>query len=169
MKITFRTAGESDRQLLFELYASTREAELALVPWTEPQKLAFVQMQFAAQAHSYAETHPHAVHEIIVCDGRDCGRLYLSRLPESFHILDITIAPASRSAGIGTRVLAEIVDEADRVGKPVSIYVEETNPSVRFFRRFGFEVARQDGFQLFLNRLPGAASHSQPEAAPEGD
>lgn len=40
---------ESDEQFLTELYASTRAAEMAIVPWESEQKRAFLKMQFEAQ------------------------------------------------------------------------------------------------------------------------
>ena len=49
MTITLRPAVESDRPLLFKLYASTREEEMQRVPWTEAQKQAFLEMQFNGQ------------------------------------------------------------------------------------------------------------------------
>ena len=67
---------------------------------------------------------------------------------------DITIAPESRNAGIGSLVLRTILEEADLSGKPVTIYVESFNPSLRLFQRLGFQIASQDSFQLLLERPP---------------
>jgi ribosomal protein S18 acetylase RimI-like enzyme len=153
-EITLRPVSESDLPFLFEIYASTREAELALTPWTAEQKQLFLNMQFQGQINGYREMHPQAVHEIIAAAGRPVGRLYLSRLPDCHHILDITIAPESRNAGIGSLVLRTILEEADLSGKPVTIYVESFNPSLRLFQRLGFQIASQDSFQLLLERPP---------------
>jgi ribosomal protein S18 acetylase RimI-like enzyme len=153
-EITRRTVNHADRPFLFELYASTRDAELAQVPWTAEQKLAFVTMQFEAQTVSYRESFPHGLFEIISAGEVPAGRIYWSRQPEQIHILDITVAPAYRNSGIGSYVLREILEEADRTGKSVTIYVEDFNPSSRLFERLGFQVAAKDGFQLLLQRLP---------------
>jgi hypothetical protein len=40
------------------VYAGTRAAELTAVPWTDEQKAAFVQTQFAAQARHDREHYP---------------------------------------------------------------------------------------------------------------
>jgi ribosomal protein S18 acetylase RimI-like enzyme len=142
------------------LYASTRKAEMALVPWSDAQKQAFVESQFTAQTRSYAESHPYAIHEVIMVDGSPCGRLYISRTATSLHILDITIAPSRRNGGIGSRTLTEILQEADQTNKSVSIYVETFNPSRRLFERLRFRIASEDGFMLLLER-PCPASDSQ--------
>ena len=151
-EITRRLADESDRAFLFDLYASTRTAELAMTPWTEEQKGQFLTQQFQAQAAGYRDAYPQAVHEIIASGGQPAGRLYLSREADRLHILDITIAAELRNGGIGSAVLGDILEEADRAGKPVTIYVETFNPSLRLFLRLGFQVITQDSFQLLLER-----------------
>ena len=168
-RITLRDACPADDPFLFELYASTREAELKQVPWTASQKLAFLEMQFKAQKTGYAEAHPDAVHQMICIDAQAVGRLYLSREPDKVQILDITIAPSARNGGIGSEVLHGILDEADRDRKPVSIYVESFNPSLRLFQRLNFGVAAQDGFQLLLQRPASAAPSPESESPREAD
>ena len=157
MKIALRRVAEGDRDFLLALYASTREAELALLPWTEAQKQSFVEMQFAAQMRSYAATHPAAHHDIICVEEQPVGRLYLDRGAELLHILDISIAPQHRNAGIGSEVLQALLEEADRDGKRITIYVEDFNPSRSLFDRLGFRPASVNGFLILLAR-PAAAS-----------
>jgi len=156
MKITQRPVCEADEPFLFELYASTRSYEMGLVPWNDAQKLAFLQMQFAAQKSSYASEYPHAKHTVICREDEPVGRLYLDRGQDSYHILDITITERERSKGTGSAVLKEILREAHQAGKPTIIYVENFNPSTRLFERLGFRVASAKDFQLLLERLPSA-------------
>jgi len=166
--ITFRTVADADRGFLLDLYADGRAAELAPTPWTDAQKRAFIEMQFTAQSKSYAEHHPHASHEIICVAGRPVGRLYLSRHGRAFHILDLLIATASRRGGIGSQVLAGILEQADRENKPTTVYVESFNPSLRLFKRLGFQIASENGFLLPLERPAASASesYSSAEAGP---
>jgi ribosomal protein S18 acetylase RimI-like enzyme len=154
--ITLRAVTEADRDFVLSAYASTRAAEMAMVPWTAEQKDAFVKAQFAAQAHHYAAEYPGASHEIICRDGVATGRLYLDRGAEKFHILDVTVLPEFRNAGIGSFVLRRILEEAGRSGLPVSIYVESFNPSFNLFRKLGFQLSSNDGFQCLLRWSPGA-------------
>ena len=48
------------------------------------------------------------------------------------------VAAGLRNRGIGGEVLRRVLAEADAAGKPVSIYVEDFNPSQRLFARLGF-------------------------------
>jgi ribosomal protein S18 acetylase RimI-like enzyme len=149
-QITLRPVSAADEELLLSLYTSTRAAELAQVPWSPEQKEAFVKMQYTAQKRHYAAEYPQATHEII-CDGAIAvGRLYLLRSDEAFHILDITILPQHRQRGVGSTMLRRIMEEARQAGKPVTIYVENFNPSLELFRHLGFHTAAEHGFQLLL-------------------
>lgn len=152
MNITLRPVRESDDSFLFTLYASTRAAEMALVPWTNAQKQGFVQMQFTAQKTSYAKQYPGALHAVICRNGDPVGRVYLDKSKERFHILDITIAEACRNQGIGSVVLREILEEAQEAGKPTTIYVETFNPCARLFERLGFRTASVKDVMVLLER-----------------
>lgn len=153
-KITLRPVMAADEEFLLSVYASTRSEELARVPWTQEQKDAFVRAQFAAQQQHYPAQHPQANHDVISADGVPVGRIYLDRSGEELHILDITVLPQHRSAGIGSKVLRQVLDEAARRSVPVTIHVENFNPSLRLFQRLGFQVAEENGFQLLLRKLP---------------
>jgi ribosomal protein S18 acetylase RimI-like enzyme len=152
--ITLRPVTEADHDFLLSAYASTRAAELAMVPWSAEQKDAFVKGQFAAQAQHYAAEYPAASHEIICRDGAATGRLYLDRRAQELHILDVTVLPQFRKAGIGSFVLRQILEEAGRSNLPVTIYVESFNPSFDLFRKLGFQLSSQDGFQCLLRWSP---------------
>lgn len=149
-KVTLRAVQESDDEFLMKVYGSTREQELAQVPWTAEQKQQFVRMQYEAQKKHYAAQHPKSSHEIICVQGIAAGRLYLDRSGEKFHILDITMLPEHRNRGAGSFLLGQIMAEAREAGKPVSIYVETFNPSLRLFQRLGFTPIQQEGFHLLL-------------------
>ena len=58
--ITLRPAGPDDYDFLVEVYGSTRAEELALVPWTNEQRDAFIRSQFNAQQEHYRKTYPGA-------------------------------------------------------------------------------------------------------------
>jgi len=150
-EITLRPVTEADDEFLLSVYASTRAAEMAQVPWSPEQKNAFVKMQYAAQKQHYAAEYPQASHHIIILAGdAPVGRLYLARNDEAFHILDITILPQHRKRGIGSTLLRQIMDEARQAAKPVTIYIENFNPSLELFRHLGFATAAEHGFQLLL-------------------
>jgi|SRR5689334_5446814 GNAT superfamily N-acetyltransferase len=152
--ITLRPVAADDHEFLVAVYASTRADELALTPWTDEQRESFVRWQFAAQQEHYAKNYPNANHDLIISEGRRVGRLYVARLDQEIRIVDITVLPAERNAGIGTYLIKQLLDEADQTGKMTRIYVEEFNPSLDLFKKLGFSPGEQNGFHLLMQRNP---------------
>ena len=143
--VRLRAVSAEDDLFLLKVYASTRADELARVPWAAAQVAAFLRMQFDAQQLHYQTHNPTATHDIILLNERPIGRLYVARRDQEIRILDITILPEYRNQGTGTSLIKELIDEAARVLKPLNIYVEFYNPSLRFFERLGFlKVDRPD-------------------------
>ena len=101
MKITLRPIEPDDAAFLYRVYASTREAELALVDWDAAQKDAFLRMQFLAQAQHYQANYTDTTYQIILLDGQPVGRLYVARWPGEIRIVDIALLPEYRNMGIG--------------------------------------------------------------------
>src|SRR5947208_7271612 len=107
--IRLRPATEADRDLLLEIYASTRAEELRAVPWDDDAKRAFIVQQFEAQASAYSQNYANATFDIVLVDERPAGRLYVDRRPSEIRIVDIALLPEHRSRGVGTRLLGEII------------------------------------------------------------
>lgn len=154
-QITLRPIGPDDYDFLVEVYGSTRAEEMAMVPWTVEQQQAFVRSQFAAQQDHYTKTYPTASYDIIMSDSRPVGRLYVARLDQEIRIIDITLLPAERNAGIGGYLIRQLLDEANRAGKVTRIFVEEFNPSRRLFERLNFSLSEQHGIHMLLQCNPG--------------
>jgi ribosomal protein S18 acetylase RimI-like enzyme len=158
MAITLRAASEEDAVFLLEVYESTRADELALVPWTDEQKDAFLQFQFKAQDSSYRERFPEASYQIILQDNVAIGRLYVLREADEIRILDITVIPQHRNSGVGTTLIHELLTEGGQTNRPVRIWVEHFNLSMRLFGRLGFSKREEGGFNCLMEKLPEPAA-----------
>jgi ribosomal protein S18 acetylase RimI-like enzyme len=134
------------------VYASTRAEELAVVPWDDAQKDAFLRAQFDAQDAWWHENYAEASFDVIVVDGEPAGRLYVHRGPSEIRIVDIALLPEHRGDGVGTRLLEDLLAEGDASGKSVTIHVERMNPALRLYERLGFALAEDRGVYLFLER-----------------
>jgi ribosomal protein S18 acetylase RimI-like enzyme len=153
-ELTLRPITPDDMDLLYHIYASTREAELAQVDWSAEQRAAFLQMQFDAQHRYYQENYPGAQFQAIVLHGQGVGRLYLDRRAAEIRIVDIALVPEARGRGVGSALLCAILAEGERDGLPVTIHVECFNPALRLYERLGFRKVEDKGVYYFLEKLP---------------
>jgi GNAT superfamily N-acetyltransferase len=143
--VALRPSTDADREFLVGLYGSTREEELSQVPWAPGQLEAFVRMQFTAQDTEYRWHNPHGSFDVVEVDGRPVGRLIVDRRPGDIRVVDISLVPTARGAGIGTRLLGDLVEEARATGRIVSIHVEAHNRAAELYARLGFAVAEDLG------------------------
>ena len=150
MNLTLRAVSSEDEAFLLEVYASTRADELARLPWDEDQRQGFVRMQFLAQQQDYQRRFPGGEHRLMLLDGRPAGRVYLARSDEEIRILDVALAPEYRNKGIGTTVIKDLLDEAERMHKPVRVYVERFNPALDLFERLGFSRVEDIGSHILM-------------------
>ena len=154
--VSLRQVRDDDREFLYRVYASTREQELAVVPWDEAQKEAFLRMQFRAQDLHYREHFAAAAYQVIERDGEPIGRLYVDRRDDEIRIIDIALLPDHRGHGIGTALLEDLLTEAAEAGLPVRIHVERANPALRLYHRLGFAPVGDAGVYLLLEWRPPA-------------
>jgi ribosomal protein S18 acetylase RimI-like enzyme len=148
--LELRPATAADEPFLLRVYAGTRSTEMAIVPWTDEQKAAFVQMQFDAQSQHYHEHYDDTSFDVIVLNGRPVGRLYVARWTGEIRIVDIALLPEYCNRGVGSTLLRELQSEATAAGKPLRIHVERVNPALRFYERLGFEQIEDKGVYLFM-------------------
>jgi ribosomal protein S18 acetylase RimI-like enzyme len=143
--IIYRPCRTDDVPFLRHLYATTREDEMRLLPWSEEQKTAFLDMQFTAQKTHYDGYYPDCQFLVIELEGTAIGRLYIDRGEDEISIIDIALLPAYRSRGIGRMLLEEILEEGAATGRKVTIYVEHFNPARRLYDRLGFRHVDTNG------------------------
>lgn len=150
VKLSLRPAAAADAPFLRRVYRSTREAEMAQLPWTDAQKDDFCATQFTHQDRGYRNTYPQGEFLVVLCDGVPVGRLYRTIMEDLLHVLDIALLPEWRNLGIGTRLLRETMAAAAANGMPVQLHVEKQNPAKRLYKRLGFRQIEDTGIYLRL-------------------
>jgi ribosomal protein S18 acetylase RimI-like enzyme len=160
MAVTLRPVRPEDEPFLLQVYASTRLEELAPLGWSKADQGAFLWQQGAAQHGHYRTYYADADYSVIELEGQPVGRLYVARWPGEIRIVDLALLPQYRNAGIGTRLIGDLLAEGARAGLPVTIHVESFNPAQRLYVRLGFEPAEDKGVYRLMRWSPEVERHA---------
>ena len=147
-------ATAEDLEFLYQVYASSREEELSVVPWSAAEKAAFLRSQFNLQHQQYHQHFTEARFDLICRDGVPLGRLYVDRGETIVTIIDNALLTEHRGQGIGGRLIREILEEAGAAGKRVRLHVELNNPVRRLYARLGFQRIADHGVYYQMEWVP---------------
>ncbi len=141
MAIGLRKAGPDDHEFVRRIHhLGIREyVEDMFGEWDEP----YQDERFAGQ-YRVAETW------IILRDGAEVGWLGKRELPKEIFLTELNVAPEHQNQGIGTRVLRDLIAEARRDDKTVSLGVMTNNPARRLYAREGFEMVGENKHKHFM-------------------
>ncbi|NZA27745.1 GNAT family N-acetyltransferase [Luteimonas sp. SJ-92] len=144
--LTLRPAADADLPWLRLLYASTRADEFAPLGWPEDAQRAFLDQQCALQHAHYLRCFPDALFLLLDGPQGPCGRLYLLRRVPDHLLIDISLLPPWRGAGIGGALVAAAQEDAAARGRGLHLHVARGNPRARsLYERLGFRAdAAQD-------------------------
>jgi len=154
--VTLRSVTDDDYDFMRLLYHSTRAEEMQHFPLTDEQKTAFLDQQFAAQYEHYRIHYPTCERNIIVCDGRAVGRLWLDEWRDQIRLVDIALIPEVRGGGIGSTLVRGVLERGAAAHKPVTIHVEAYNPALRLYLRLGFHQIDTNGVYYLMRWDPPA-------------
>jgi ribosomal protein S18 acetylase RimI-like enzyme len=133
--ILLRAERPDDRDFLFQVYATTREEELALTNWDEAMRRIFLNHQFNAMVQGYRSMFPQGEFLIVEVDAKPAGRMVIHRAAAEIRVVDLALLPVHRNRGIGTFLMRQVCAEADR---PVHLSVLKFNRAFRWYERLGF-------------------------------
>jgi ribosomal protein S18 acetylase RimI-like enzyme len=148
-----RETTPDDEPFLLAVYASTRIQELEGFGWDDNQKQAFIKMQFLARERTY----PRSDDRIIVLDGRPIGRMMVDRNEAGIRLRDIALLTEYRNAGVGSRLIRDLMKEATAAGKSIELHVVATSPAVRLYERLGFRQSGPGGAYLEMKWVPAGS------------
>ncbi|MEG0182737.1 MAG: GNAT family N-acetyltransferase [Stenotrophomonas sp.] len=148
----WREAGDEDLPFFRQLYADTRAAELAAVPWPDALRQQFLDSQFALQ-HQHYTSHYQPAHYLLIADnGGAVGRLYVHHDGRVATIIDIALLDRARGRGIGSALLRHVQGKAlDEGLQAVVLHVQKGNDAaLRLYQRLGFQTESDTGSHLLM-------------------
>lgn len=167
-RVALRAAANEDESFLYALYSSTRQAEMAALPWPSEGKNAFLRTQFEAQRKHYGSVYPAADHFIITMEAEPAGRLYVNRQASQILIVDLTLLPEFQGRGIGRGLVSALQHEAASSGKTLTGSVARWNPAAAFWQRMGFDLSGGDEMYSRISWSPDSNERERAEASSSG-
>ena len=148
-----RPVEPEDEAFLYEVYRSTRAEELAAWGWDERQQELFLKMQLRARDQSYLMYYTEISDSIILFEKSRAGRIIISRSDKEIKLVDISLLPEYRGAGLGTSLIKDLFAEADRTERVVRLQVERTNTEARrLYERMGFTITSENQTHFQMER-----------------
>lgn len=155
--LSLRPAEPEDRAWLLRLFASTRGPELAALAADPAVADAFIAQQFEAQDRSWRAAAMRPSFDVVLAGEEPLGRLVVDRRDTEIRLVDITLLPEFCGRGFGTRLITDLIGEAERAGLPVVLHVLFANPARGVYERLGFTVTGDDQVHLRMVRPPRQA------------
>ena len=153
--LAVRPALPQDEIFLYDLYSAIRGPEFAQALLTPTQREFLIRMHFRGQISTYTELYPNSCYHIVLLDSKAIGRLWVTQMEREFRLVDIAVHPRVQSQGIGTALIQRLQQEATRARLPVVSFVSRFNPdSLRFHKRLGFQIMREDMMNYSLEWRP---------------
>ncbi|MBS0631126.1 MAG: GNAT family N-acetyltransferase [Verrucomicrobia bacterium] len=156
-----RDVRPGDEDFLYRLYAAERAEEMALTGWGVEQQQVFLSMQYRMRQQGYRLQFPQAETTIATVQGVPMGALVLNRETEAIRIVDIGTLPIfvvdgveHNSAGLGRQLLAHVMAEAERTGRPLIAHVLKSNRAWKLWQRLGWMATEDDGIHLSIEWWP---------------
>jgi GNAT superfamily N-acetyltransferase len=160
-----RRCDASDDAFLYDVFVTTWQSEVAALP---NQNLAqhVLRIQHIAQERRFASGFPEHERYVVLEDGEPAGWLYVDQSGLDIALLDLTLLPRFRSRGLGTRVVRDLLTEAGRHSRKVTLRVpRRQNRVTDFYTRLGFHLVSVDDVDNFFDWEPATAARVEDAAA----
>ena len=91
---------------------------------------------------------------IISLNNKPIGTIYIAENEDCVEVGQFFILPEYQNNGIGTHVLRQALDRADRSGLTIKLAHLRNNPAASLYRRHGFKTIEANEQFFFTERSP---------------
>jgi RimJ/RimL family protein N-acetyltransferase len=160
--LRFRRESDDDRAFRYRLFRDSRPGEWERLPLDATFGAQLMRLQFEAQTSSFRTQFPDARFDIVELADEPIGRIVVDRPGTMLRLVDLALVPRYRNRGIGTAILAALIDEAQAVQLTVRLAVAAGNEgALRLYRRLGFVAIATTEMQVELERRPSVAQRKK--------
>lgn len=140
-----RQATAADRDFLFELNRVALGPYVdAIWGWDEAEQIAYFDERFDPSRR-----------QIVHADGRDVGELSVEDRADEIYVARIALLPGWQGRGIGSSIIASLLDRAAFQRKAVTLHVLHGNPrATRLYESLGFVPVARDETRTLMRAEP---------------
>jgi ribosomal protein S18 acetylase RimI-like enzyme len=137
--ITYRKASENDIDYLLDLRTKTMNPHYAdsNLPTDKETTLQRILYQFD-KAH------------IIFLNNEPVGLLKIDRAEDKTEVMQLQIDPGQQGKGLGKSILSDILEEASKDKKTVTLSVLKTNKAQHLYTSLGSKIVDEDEHSFFM-------------------
>jgi ribosomal protein S18 acetylase RimI-like enzyme len=140
--LTLRKASMADYEFLYRLHKD------ALKPYIEKTW----GWEEEWQIKHFREHFDPAIRKIIQVQGEDIGCISVQDQGDSLFIAYIAILPTYQRRGIGTYLIRNIIQEAEKRKIPIRIQTLKVNPARELYERLGFRITGSTETHYLMER-----------------
>jgi hypothetical protein len=85
---------------------------------------------------------------------KKAGKVTIKCNDFGIRIINISLLPAFHGNGIGTKIIRDVIADADIKKKHVCLEVDKINPAFNLYKRLGFEIITQDEIKYSMRYIP---------------
>jgi ribosomal protein S18 acetylase RimI-like enzyme len=145
-EIVLRPADSQDFDFLFSLHTLTFRTyvEQTWGRWDD-----------AEQLNRFRKDFDRSYRRIIVLRGEDIGCIWTEDQDSLIFVDYIAVLPEYQRRGLGTKLVRQVLAQADERGIPVCLNVLKVNPARSLYERLGFRVVGGDEHRHYMQRTAG--------------
>jgi GNAT superfamily N-acetyltransferase len=140
--LALAAASEDDFEALLSLRLAAMRESLQRLGRFDPNR--------ARERLSRAFEPTHTRH--ILLNGERVGFVVLLPTHDQLILDHLYIAPQAQGQGVGSWVMAQVLEEADRLAMPVRVTALKLSDANRFYQRHGFELQAETEWDMHYLR-----------------
>ncbi len=145
--LELRLAAESDFERVFAITMATMRAyvEATWGVWDDAEHRSRIRATFDLSTH-----------RLVHVDGQLAGLLAVEEHPDHVQLLKVFLLPPFQGRGTGTRLVRQVMAQADAQGRSLRLRVLRVNPAQRLYLRLGFVITDETPERLYMEWRPGS-------------
>lgn len=145
--LELRLAAESDFERVFAITMETMRAyvEATWGVWDDAEHRSRIRATFDLSTH-----------RLVHVDGQLAGLLAVEEHPDHVQLLKVFLLPPFQGRGTGTRLVRQVMAQADAQGRSLRLCVLRVNPAQRLYLRLGFVITDETPERLYMEWRPGS-------------